>query len=203
MKTFWIKTIPFESATGKLKTIYKRIVGPEGVLDNILQAHSLRPHSLQGHMTLYKSVLHHSANTIPKWFLEALGVYVSHLNRCEYCFDHHFAGMARLLEDSERASALKKAMLDDDFSVVFDEKERAAFAYARALSLQPPAPLQQHTEEMRGKGWDDGEILEINQVVAYFAYANRTVMGLGVNTKGDHLGLSPNDSSDPNNWSHN
>lgn len=33
--------------------------------------------------------------------------------------------------------------------------------------------------------------LEINQVVAYFAYANRTVLGLGVNTEGEILGLSP------------
>ena len=55
---------------------------------------------------------------------------------------------------------------------------------------------------LRKSGWDDGEILEINQVVAYFNYANRTVLGLGINTKGDELGLSPNDSSDENNWSH-
>ena len=49
---------------------------------------------------------------------------------------------------------------------------------------------------------DDGEILEINQVAAYFAYANRTVLGLGINTEGDDIGLSPGDSSDPDNWSH-
>ena len=48
----------------------------------------------------------------------------------------------------------------------------------------------------------DGEILEINQVCSYFAYANRTVLGLGVITKGDILGLSPNESDDPDNWSH-
>jgi hypothetical protein len=49
---------------------------------------------------------------------------------------------------------------------------------------------------------DDGEILEVNQVTAYFAYANRTVLGLGVTTEGDVLGLSPNDSDDPLNWTH-
>ena len=55
---------------------------------------------------------------------------------------------------------------------------------------------------MRDEGWDDGEILEINQVVSYFNYANRTVNGLGVTTDGDVLGLSPNDSDDPDNWGH-
>ena len=47
-----------------------------------------------------------------------------------------------------------------------------------------------------------GEILEINQVCAYFAYANRTVLGLGVSTDGDIIGLSPNNSEDPEDWSH-
>ena len=55
---------------------------------------------------------------------------------------------------------------------------------------------------MRGAGFDDGEILEINQVVAYFAYANRTVLGLGVNTDGDILGLSPGNAENPEDWSH-
>ena len=56
--------------------------------------------------------------------------------------------------------------------------------------------------ELRNAGFDDGEILEINQVTAYFAYANRMVLGLGVKTDGDIIGLSPGDSSDPHNWSH-
>jgi uncharacterized protein YciW len=55
---------------------------------------------------------------------------------------------------------------------------------------------------MRNAGFDDGQILEINQVVAYFAYANRTVLGLGINTDGDVLGLSPNNSDNPNDWNH-
>jgi len=44
--------------------------------------------------------------------------------------------------------------------------------------------------------------LEINQVTAYFCYANRTVLGLGVNTEGDIIGLSPNNSDDPEDWGH-
>ena len=57
-------------------------------------------------------------------------------------------------------------------------------------------------DALREAGFDDGEILEINQVTAYFAYANRTVLGLGINTDGDIIGLSPGDSSDPDNWTH-
>jgi uncharacterized protein YciW len=55
---------------------------------------------------------------------------------------------------------------------------------------------------MRRQGLSDGEILEVNQVVAYFAYANRTVLGLGVTTEGDTLGLSPSASDRPDDWHH-
>ena len=51
-------------------------------------------------------------------------------------------------------------------------------------------------------GFTHGEVLEINQVSAYFNYANRTVLGLGINTEGDILGLSPNKSKDEINWNH-
>ena len=57
-------------------------------------------------------------------------------------------------------------------------------------------------KKLRTAGYSDGEILEINQVSAYFSYANRTVLGLGCSTEGDILGLSPNNNDDPNDWGH-
>ncbi len=93
----WIKSIPFDEATGKLKKLYQKVTGPKNNVDNIMKVHSLRPHTMEGHMALYKNVLHHSANTFPKWYLEALGVYVSMLNSCEYCVSHHLAGLKRLI----------------------------------------------------------------------------------------------------------
>ena len=50
---------------------------------------------------------------------------------------------------------------------------------------------------MRAAGYTDGDVLEINQVTAYFAYANRTVLGLGCSTEENILGLSPNQSDEP------
>jgi hypothetical protein len=46
----WIERIPYAAATGRLRTIYERVKGPRGELDNILTVHSLRPHTLEGHM---------------------------------------------------------------------------------------------------------------------------------------------------------
>ena len=60
----WIATISYENAEGILKELYNRIKGPDNNVDNIMLAHSLRPHSLQGHMALYKYVLHHPRNQL-------------------------------------------------------------------------------------------------------------------------------------------
>ena len=76
----WIKTIPYEETSGRLRKLYDRVKGPDNNVDNIMMSHSLRPHTMEGHMAIYKYVLHHSGNSIPKWFLEVLGVWVSKLN---------------------------------------------------------------------------------------------------------------------------
>jgi uncharacterized peroxidase-related enzyme len=199
----WIKTIPFDAATGHLKTLYARVTGPKNNVDNIMMMHSLRPHTMEGHMAIYKYVLHHRDNTIPKWFLETLGVWVSSLNGCAYCVDHHFAGLKRLLRDDPRADALRAAIVARDLaSAPLDAPQRAAMVYARQLTENPAEMVQADVAALRAAGWDDGEILEINQVTAYFAYANRTVLGLGCSTEGDIIGLSPGNNADPDDWNH-
>ncbi|MFQ5691120.1 MAG: carboxymuconolactone decarboxylase family protein [Gemmatimonadota bacterium] len=211
----WIRTIPYERAEGSLRALYDRVRGPAGDIDNILLLHGLRPHTLQGHMTLYKNVLHHSGNRLPKWLLEMIGVYVSLLNRCDYCADHHFVGLRRLLADDDRAERIRVALerdadrgpmeedswAADSASGALGPRELAALRYARTLTLKPWEVAEASVAALRKTGLEDGEILEINQVVAYFAYANRTVLGLGATTEGDVLGLSPGDGG-PGDWCH-
>ena len=108
----WIDVVRDAEVTGRLRELYDRIRDPAGRIDDIMLAHGLRPHTMEGQPGLYKAVLHHARNALPRWLLEA------------------------------------------------------------------------------------------NQVVANFAYANRTVLGLGVTTEGDVLGLSPSAADDPNDWRH-
>lgn len=199
----WIKTIDPDEASGKLKEIYNRVSTPNKRVDNILMAHSLRPHTLVGHMQLYKNILHHSSNTLPKWFLETIGVYVSLLNKCAYCVDHHFAGLQKLLKSEvAKTAAILFALNKDEPEVYFSGKELLLLQYAKKLTLLSSSITKTDIELLQNNGIDDGEILEANQVTAYFCYANRTVLGLGVNTDGDELGLSPGNSDNPDDWNH-
>jgi len=198
----WISTISYDDAEGALKKLYDRIKGPGNNVDNIMMAHSLRPHSMEGHMSLYKYVLHHPRNTLPKSYLETIGVWVSLLNECQYCVEHHFGGLSRLINDDARAAAIRQSMERRNLQQAFEGKDLAGLRYAEKVTTNPASVLASDIDDMRNAGLDDGQILEINQVSAYFAYANRMVLGLGINTDGDIIGLSPGDDSDPENWSH-
>ena len=153
-------------------------------------------------MTLYKNVLHHRNNTLPARFLEIIGIYVSILNDCTYCIEHHSAGLRKLVDNKERAGKIISGLKEGSFHAVLDENEAGALNYVEKLNNDPGSIEESDIRKLRDRGFTDGEILEINQVAAYFSYANRTVSGLGVTTKGDILGLSPRDSKNPGNWRH-
>jgi len=197
----YIKVIHPGQATGTLARVYERVTGPGGQVDNVLQIHSLRPHTLEGHMALYKAVLHHPRNKLPRWFLEAIGVRVSLLNDCEYCARHHSVGMERLLRDEPGKYEACRAQLDaPQPGQPFNRGEQAALLYVDLLTREPGSVGMEDADRLRSAGLSDGQILEINQVTAYFAYANRTVTGLGVDTAGEVLGLAPDD--DTEDWHH-
>ena len=197
----FIKTISYKDADRSLKRLYDKVKGPNDVIDNIMLVHSIRPHSMIGHMALYKNVLHHKNNTMPKWFLETIGVYVSLLNNCNYCVDHHFEGLKRLLNDDIRAALIKKKLITNAYETIFDKDYSLVLRYAENLTKNITQISEKQIDELKNEGISDGQILEINQVISYFNYANRTVIGLGVSTDGEVLGLSPNDSDDQN-WNH-
>jgi uncharacterized peroxidase-related enzyme len=197
----YIKVIHPNQAKGRLAKIYDSVTGPGGQVDNVLQIHSLRPHTLEGHMALYKAVLHHPRNRLPRWFLEAIGVRVSLLNDCEYCARHHATGMERLLQDEPGKYAACRAQLDEPRpGKPFTRREQAALRHVDQLTREPGSVVREDVDRLRSAGLTDGHILEINQVAAYFAYANRTVTGLGVDTAGEALGLSPD--ADTEDWQH-
>ena len=198
-----INVIAPAQASGRLQKIYQRVKAPGGQVDNVLQVHSLRPHTLEGHMAIYKAVLHHSSNQLPEWYLEALGVLVSRLNGCSYCATHHTEGLKRLLKtESLDYHAYLQALGDNEPGEPFTIREQVGLEYAIKLTQTPGEIGVTDIAALRNAGIDDGEILEINQVTAYFAYANRTVSGLGVNTVGEVLGQSPETAGDDSGWSH-
>ena len=55
----WIRVVSYEESTGELRRLYDIVKGASGNVDNVVKVHSSRPHTLEGHYALDKSVLHH------------------------------------------------------------------------------------------------------------------------------------------------
>ena len=185
----WIEMLSVENATGSLKEAYDMAKTPAGTVDNVMRIHSQRPHTMVGHLTLYRSVLHHQDNTLSPWFLEAVGVFTSLLNNCEYSFKHHCTNMRRLLKDDERFAAIETALRGQAPEASFSGKELALMRYTEKLTISPGKVEAADVEAAKSAGATDGEILEVNQVCAYFCYSNRTINGLGVTLAGDTVGF--------------
>ncbi len=79
----WIKMIPESEATGKLKTLYDKLSGTDGTVDNILKIHSLNPPSLTGHYELYKTLMR-GRSGLSRVQREMIAVVVSTANQCHY-----------------------------------------------------------------------------------------------------------------------
>jgi len=186
--TAWIKMITDDDADDKLNAFFDKVRTPHGTVDNVMRVHSLRPHTMDGHVVLYKSVLHNPDNTLPFWYLEVVASYVSILNKCDYSLSHHFTNARRLIDDEARADAVRAALDAHCPEDAFDGKERALLVYAGKLTTDVGAMTEADIRAVRDAGCDDGEILEVNQVCAYFNYSNRLLNGLGVTTKGDTIG---------------
>ena len=185
----WIQTILPEEATGELKEIYEQTKSPHGTYDNVYISKSLRPQTILGHDTLYRSVLHHPDVTLPLWFLELVATYTSILNACIYAATHHGHNYRSLLADEARAAAIDAAMEADRFEDVFAGKELEFLRYTRKLTRTPGAITKEDIEAMRAAGANDGEILEVNQTCACFNYSNRSLSGLGVDVGEDRVGF--------------
>ena len=186
--TAWIEMIPTDQAEGVVKDMYELAKTPSGTVDNVMRAHSLRPHTMKGHVTLYRSVLHNPDNTLPFWFLEVVASYVSMLNKCDYSFTHHFTNARNLINDDEKSDLIYRAMERRKPEMAFTGKELAFMQYADALTTNVAGIDKPVFDNMKQHGCEDGEILEVNQVVAYFNYSNRLLNGLGVTTEGDSIG---------------
>ncbi len=94
----------------------------------------------------------------------------------------------RLINDKARSDAIYDALKDHAPEREFEGKQLALLNYAKKLTENVAKIDVSDMEPMRTAGCTDGEILEVNQVVAYFNYSNRVLNGLGVTTEEDVIG---------------
>lgn len=185
----WIKMISDKDADEELSEVLNLARTPHGTVDNVMRVHSLRPNTMKGHVTLYRAALHDDSNTIPMWFQETISSYVSILNDCPYSYANHWKNAAHLMQDPTKAKQVEIALNAKKPKSHFIGAELVMLEYTEKLTLKPGEMVETDVIKLRENGVDDGQILELNQIIGYFNYVNRLLNGLGVTTSGDTVGF--------------
>ncbi len=88
---------------------------------------------------------------------------------------HHGAALTRESGDPALTEAVASGRFDD-----VSGRIAALCRYAFKLTLRPWEMREDDITPLRAEGLSDREIVDANQVVAYFNYVNRVADGLGV-----------------------
>ena len=78
--------------------------------------------------------------------------------------------------DEELAAAIKR----DWKSAPLNDADRAMLNYVEKITTNPVSIGREDMESLRGAGFDDTAILQINLIASWFNYINRVADGLGV-----------------------
>jgi len=172
----WIKVIEYEDANNQLKSVYDRIkTRTDNTVANILKVHSLNPTSLVAHLNLYETLMFGNSN-LTRAQREMIGVIVSSSNACEYWTSHHGEALRYATNNHRVMYDISTNYQNAEIS----NSEKTMLKYAIKLTKQPYTILPDDIQQLKDAGFADRDILDINQITAYFNYVNRIADGLGV-----------------------
>lgn len=95
---------------------------------------------------------------------------------------HHRRGLRRLLKDDD----LLRKIESDWESAGLGPRRIAVLRYAVKLTAAPATVTSTDVAELHNAGLSDRDILDLCEVVAYYAYVNRIANGLGVEIEDWH-----------------
>ncbi|KRG46363.1 alkylhydroperoxidase [Stenotrophomonas panacihumi] len=114
------------------------------------------------------------AGSIGAELAELLFLRVSQINGCAYCMDMHSTALRKAGVEQRKLDTVA-GWHDSRF---FDARERAALAWAEALTRLPDGAPADATYEALKAHFDDKEIAEVTMAVALINAWNRLGVGL-------------------------
>jgi uncharacterized peroxidase-related enzyme len=171
----WIATVDPADATGLLAHAYARQRAKLGRVTGITRLGSLYPELVEERLRLY-DVVEATPSAIPDWAKRAIVLTVSALNGCHFCMTSNTDKLiaAGHGADAEAIAAHPAGARTGDPAV------DALLVYTRLLTRNPAAVTENDVAALRAAGWSDLDILDVNNLVAYYAYINRVTAGLGL-----------------------
>jgi uncharacterized peroxidase-related enzyme len=175
----WVTTVPWAAATGTLKDAYDWQAERLGEPTEFTMLGSLYPELVMERLRLYKVVEGCQSNLDPVERLLAALV-TSARNDTPHCS----SGLrARLADAGVAAELVDLVAAWPERGSTGSARLDAVVAYAAKLTSSPAAMDPADAERLREVGLDDLDLIDLNNMVAYFNYVNRVANGLGLRTE--------------------
>ena len=123
---------------------------------------------------LYNAIMY-APRGLPRADRELAAVAVSRVNGCVYCASVH---IQRYIQLTKRPDLMQR-LIDEGVETELAPRERAIVDFAVKLTRTPTALTAADLTPLRQLGLGDQEILDLTNVIAMFAWANRLMQTLG------------------------
>lgn len=175
----WIETIPWDEADGELLDAYNWQAKALGEPAEFTMLGSLYPAIVDQRLQLYRTVEDCPSALTPIERQSAAFV-TSTINGTAHCA----SGLRLKLASLGLADETLVAIETDPHRVTTDDARFDAIcAHAAKLTSAPSDMTEGDLDAVRAFGLDDLDLLDLNNMVAYYCYINRVVMGLGIRSE--------------------
>jgi uncharacterized peroxidase-related enzyme len=172
----WIRVIERDDAQGTLREAYEWQAERLGEPTEFTMVGSLYPDLVLERLRLYK-VVEACPSRLAQTERQLAAYVVSLINHTTHCG----SGLKIKLAELDAAASIVAAIeADPHHPNTGDERLDAICGYAAKLTHSPASMEQGDVEQLRSVGLDDLDIVDLNNMVAYYNYLNRVSNGLGL-----------------------
>lgn len=172
----WIETISWDDAEGQLREAYDWQAASLGEPAEFTMLGSLYPAIVEERLRLYRAV-EHCPSALSQIERQSAALVTSTLNGTDHCA----SGLRLKLASLGLADETIAAIVADPTSVsTGDDRYDTILAHAAKLTSRPTEMTEADLDALRAVGLSDLDIVDLNNMVAYYNYINRIVMGLGL-----------------------
>lgn len=171
----WIETIPWAEAEGELSDAYEWQAEVLGHPAEFTMLGSLYPGIVTQRLRLYRTV-EQCPSALTQIECQAAALVTSVLNGTDHCA----SGLRLKLVSLGAGDAVTAIDACPDGPDTGDRRLDSICAHAAKLTLAPTTMSVDDVLGLRAHGLDDLDVLDLNNMVSYYNYINRVVMGLGL-----------------------
>jgi uncharacterized peroxidase-related enzyme len=174
----WIETVAWSDATDELKAAYDWQASKLGEPAEFTMLGSLYPAIVEERLHLYRAV-ENCPSAVPDAERQMAAFVTSLLNGTAHCASGLRLKLRSLGVDGETLAAVEAS---PGAPATGDARLDAICAHAAKLTTRPTEMTEHDLAELRAHGLSDLDLLDINNMIAYYNYINRVVNGLGLRT---------------------